>query len=61
MRLSEKTLKILQNFTTINQSLYFKEGNKLRTISVMKNVLAEAELDEYIPVSYTHLTLPTSG
>ena len=42
MRLSEKTLKILQNFTTINQSLSFKEGNKIRTISVMKNVLAEA-------------------
>ena len=43
MKLSDKTLKILQNFTTINQSLAFKEGRKLRTISVMKNVLAEAD------------------
>lgn len=58
MRLSEKTLKILQNFTTINQSLYFKEGNKLRTISVMKNVLAEAELDEYIPRDFAIYDLP---
>jgi|TARA_B100000902_G_scaffold113009_1_gene114196 hypothetical protein len=58
MRLSDKTLKILQNFTTINQSLFFKEGNKLRTISVMKNVLAEAEIDEYIPRDFAIYDLP---
>ena len=48
MKLSDKTLKVLQNFTTINQSLSFKEGRKLRTISVMKNVLAEAEIEEFL-------------
>tara|TARA_R100001463_G_scaffold19812_2_gene48617 strand:+ start:1091 stop:1783 length:693 start_codon:yes stop_codon:yes gene_type:complete len=58
MRLSEKTLKILQNFTTINQSLSFKEGNKIRTISVMKNVLAEAEIEEYIPKDFAIYDLP---
>jgi len=58
MRLSEKTTKILQNFTSINQSLYFKEGNTLRTMSVMKNVLAEAEIDEYIPREFAIYDLP---
>ena len=58
MELSEKTLKILQNFTTINQSLAFKEGRKIRTISVMKNVLAEAEIDEYIPKDFAIYDLP---
>ena len=58
MKLSDKTLKILQNFTTINQSLAFKEGKKLRTISVMKNVLAEAEIEEYIPKDFAIYDLP---
>ena len=52
MKLSDTTLKILQNFTTINQSLAFKEGKKLRTISPMKNVLAEAEIEEYVPKDF---------
>jgi len=58
MRLSDKTTKILQNFTSINQSLHFKEGNTLRTMSVMKNVLAEAEIDEYIPREFAIYDLP---
>tara|TARA_Y100001937_G_scaffold61608_1_gene84365 strand:- start:687 stop:1361 length:675 start_codon:yes stop_codon:yes gene_type:complete len=58
MRLSEKTTKILQNFTSINQSLHFKEGNTLRTMSVMKNVLAEAEIEEYIPREFAIYDLP---
>ena len=40
------TLSILKNFSSINQSILFKEGNKLRTISVMKNILAEATVTE---------------
>mgnify|MGYP002794031034 CR=1 FL=1 len=31
---------------TINQSILFKEGSKLRTISLMKNILAEATISE---------------
>ena len=46
MKLSEKTLSLLKNFGSINQSILFKEGNKLRTISVMKNILAEATVTE---------------
>ena len=58
MKLSDTTLKILQNFTTINQSLAFKEGRKLRTISPMKNVLAEAEIEEYVPKDFAIYDLP---
>ena len=46
MQLSQKTLSLLKNFSGINQSILFKEGNKLRTISVMKNILAEVQVDE---------------
>lgn len=46
MRLSENTIAILKNFASINQSIFIKEGNKLRSISVMKNILAEAEVEE---------------
>ena len=46
MYLSQDTVQILKNFSSINQSILFKEGNKLRTISVMKNILAEATVSE---------------
>ena len=49
MKLSEKTLNILKNFSSINQSILVNEGDKLRTISVAKNILAEAEIKEEFP------------
>ena len=52
MKFSDKTLTLLKNFSTINQSILFKEGKNLRTISVMKNILAEATIDEDIPKDF---------
>mgnify|MGYP001368614420 CR=1 FL=1 len=49
MKLSDKTLTILKNFAGINNSILVKEGNQLRTISVAKNILAEAEINEEFP------------
>ena len=49
MKLSDKTISVLKNFSSINQSILFKEGSKLRTISLMKNILAEAEIKEDFP------------
>ena len=46
MKLSEKTLTVLKNFAGINNSILVKQGTQLRTISVAKNILAEAEIDE---------------
>jgi len=49
MNLSDKTLTILKNFAGINNSILVKQGNQLRTISVAKNILAEAQIDEEFP------------
>ena len=52
MKLSDSTLSLLKNFSTINQSILFKQGTKLRTISVMKNILAEATVSEELPKDF---------
>ena len=40
------------NLASINQSILVKKGNKLRSISVMKNILAEAVVDEEFPKDF---------
>ena len=52
MKLSDKTILLLKNFSSINQSILFKAGTKLRTMSVMKNILAEAPIDEELPKDF---------
>ena len=52
MKLSDSTLSLLKNFSTINQSILFKQGNRLRTMSVMKNILAEATIAEELPKDF---------
>jgi hypothetical protein len=49
MKLSDNTLNILKNFAGINNSILVKQGNKLRTISMAKNILAEADISEEFP------------
>ncbi len=49
MKLSDKTLNILKNFAGINNSILVKQGTQLRTISVAKNILAEANIEEDFP------------
>jgi len=49
MKLSDKTLTVLKNFAGINNSILVKQGNSLRTMSVAKNILAEANIDEEFP------------
>jgi len=49
MKLSDNALAILKNFAGINNSILVKQGNKLRTISMAKNILAEAEIKEEFP------------
>ena len=52
MKLSDKTVGILKNFSTINQNILIKEGSKLRTMSTMKNILAEANVSEAFPADF---------
>ena len=49
MKLSDQTLNILKNFAGINNSILVKQGTQLRTISIAKNILAEAKVDEDFP------------
>ena len=49
MKLSDQTLNILKNFAGINNSILVKQGTQLRTISVAKNILAEAAIEEDFP------------
>ena len=52
MKLSKNTLDMLKNFSDINMSIEIKEGNILRTVSVQKNILAQAELEDAFPQDF---------
>jgi hypothetical protein len=52
MKLSPETITVLKNFSSINQSILVKGGSHLRTISVMKNILAEASVKETFPKDF---------
>ena len=52
MKLSKHTLNMLKNFSDINMSIEIKKGNILRTVSVQKNILAQAELEDSFPQDF---------
>ncbi len=49
MKLDVKTLDVLKNFNMINQSILFKPGNVVSTVSISKSILAIANLEHTIP------------
>jgi len=49
MKLSNETLNIMKNFSEINQGMYFRKGQTLRTVSPQKSILAQAKITEDIP------------
>lgn len=46
MKLSDDTITVLKNFSNINKSILIKKGSKLKTISVLKNIYAVADVEE---------------
>jgi len=52
MKLNENTLNVLKNFSTINQSLVFQEGNELSTVSGNKTILAKAKVKDSFPQKF---------
>lgn len=46
MKISNETLTVLKNFSSINTGIAVKSGNRLRTISPQKNILAECSVPE---------------
>ena len=58
MKLSSDTINLLKNFADINPIILVKEGNKLSTISTMKNILAEADISESFDQEFAIYDLP---
>lgn len=52
MKLSNDTLNVLKNFASINPNLVFKPGQKLKTISEAKTILASADIVEDFPIEF---------
>lgn len=52
MKFSARTIQVLRNFSTINPSLVFKEGDELRTISSARSILARAKVDSKAPNTF---------
>jgi hypothetical protein len=52
IKLSEQTLRILKNFSTINPGLVVKPGAKLVTMSPASSVFAEAEINETLTTPF---------
>ena len=46
MQISRQTFDILKNFSEINSGILVKPGDKLETISSLKNILAKADVTE---------------
>ena len=49
MKLSTNTVQVLKNFASINQNLVIKEGNEIKTMSAMKNIVARSGVEENFP------------
>ncbi len=58
MNLSTDTIAMLKNFSDINQNILIKPGNKIQTISNMRNILAEAEIKEKFDSEFAIYDLP---
>ena len=52
MKLSNETMTVLKNFSTINSGLFFKAGKKISTVSQSKTILAEATVAEDFPIDF---------
>ncbi len=52
MNLSNETVSVLKNFSTINQNLVIKSGSTITTMSAMKNIVAKADVKEDFPQDF---------
>jgi hypothetical protein len=52
MKLSNETVNVLKNFSTINGGLKFLKGTKLKTMNQTKSILVEATVQEDFPQDF---------
>lgn len=49
MKLSTDTIKILKNFSDINNTIYIRKGNNIITVDPQKRIVADASISESLP------------
>jgi len=58
MKISDNTVSILRNFSDINANILFKPGKTLSTMSTMKNIMAQADVEEEFESEFGVYDLP---
>lgn len=58
LKFSRQTLDILKNYASINSNILIKPGNTITTISPIKNILSEAEIEETFDSTFGIWDLP---
>jgi hypothetical protein len=58
MKISENTINILKNFSTINPSILIRPGNVLKTVAISRNIHANATVEEEFPSTVGIYELP---
>jgi hypothetical protein len=53
MQLSDWTLQVLKNYSSINNALRVRQGNELVTLSTDNTILSCAQVDEEFPVEFS--------
>ena len=52
MKLSNETLEVLKNFSSINGNILVRKGSKISTISSTKSILAQANIKDNFPSDF---------
>ena len=52
MKVSESTLTFLKNYAAINQSIEFREGDTLKTVSPLNTILASVKITDNFPRNF---------
>ena len=58
MKISESTLEVLQNFSSINNGITVQTGNEIKTISPMKNIFGKATISDNFTNEFSVYDLP---
>ena len=58
MKISESTLEVLQNFSSINNGITVQTGNEIKTISPMKNIFGKGTISDNFTSEFSVYDLP---
>jgi hypothetical protein len=58
MKLTESTMNVLKNFSTINENIVFEPGLEIKTISEAKNIIGKATIDNEFSSEFGIYQLP---